>query len=67
MISTFSNIEKTIDTETENACIRLLHGDQNMATAERIFYTLEKRNKLLSKLWRVTRDVDQTLEDIRAI
>jgi hypothetical protein len=67
MTALFSNIEKTIDTETENACIRLLHGDRDMATAEQIFYTLQKRNNLISKLWRIARDVDQTLEAMSAI
>jgi hypothetical protein len=67
MTSFFSNVEKTIDTETENACVRLLHGDRDMATAEQIFYTLQKRNNLISKLWRIARDVDQALEDMRAI
>ena len=63
----FSNIEKTIDTETENACLILLQGDRNMATAEKIFYVLQKRNTLVSKLWRMAREVDQTIETMRDI
>lgn len=67
MTALFSNIEKTIDIETENACVRLLHGDRDMATAEQIFCTLQKRNTLISKLWRMARDVDQTLEAMSAL
>ena len=67
MTSFFSNIEKTIDTETENACLILLQGEPCMATAEKIFYTLQKRNTLVSKLWRMAREVDQTIEIMRDI
>ena len=67
MTSFFANIEKTIETETESACLRLLNGDRIMAEAEQIFYTMQKRNVLISKLWRLAREVDQALEDMRAI
>jgi hypothetical protein len=63
----FSSIEMRIDAETENACLILLQGEPCMATAERIFYTLQKRNNLVSKVWRLAREVEQTLETMRDI